>query len=293
MAYTNISCRRALAWSLIIVTITSIPLTTTGREKIRPEELVAKHLEAIGTVEARNSVKSMIMVGEVLATFRAPASAQYSGQAVIASEGSKSMIGMNFASANYSQEKFGYDDKQVTVGYIHPGVRSPLSDFLFTNNAILKEGLLGGTLSDAWPLSNLAGKNPKLEYSGTKKINGRMAHELSYLPHGGSDLQINLFFDAETFQHVRTEYTLSVAAHMGSTIDTSSQERAIRHKLVEDFSDFKKEGGLMLPHTYKLLLELETRSGNYSAEWKLNISQFYFNKAIKPGSFDMNNDPNG
>jgi hypothetical protein len=54
MNIRNISRRSVLTWLLIIVAATFTPLTA---QKLRPEELVAKHLEAIGTVEARASVR--------------------------------------------------------------------------------------------------------------------------------------------------------------------------------------------------------------------------------------------
>jgi len=40
-------------------------------------------------------------------------------------------------------------------------------------NVPLREGLLGGVLSAAWPLLRLAQQNPKLEYRGLKKMEGR------------------------------------------------------------------------------------------------------------------------
>lgn len=263
---------------------------SSAGDKIKADELVAKHLEAVGPAAARGSVKSLIAVGEVVVNFGAPSPATFGGRAVIASSGDKSMVGMNFPSPNYPQEKFGFDGREVTAGYVRPGVRSSLSDFLLNNGVILKQGLLGGTLSRAWPLLDLAARGAKLEYDGTKKINGRAAHEFSYTPRGGSDLQISLFFDAETFQHLRTEYTRIVSAQLGSSIDKSAQQRTTRSRMVEDFSDFKKEGDLTLPHSYKILLELETPRGNFRSEWSFTATQFLFNRVMGADSFNMNTD---
>jgi hypothetical protein len=104
----------------------------------------------------------------------------------------------------------------------------------------------------------------------------------------GSDLKITLSFDAETFHHVRTEYERSVIAQMGGTPETSANQSETRYKLVEDFSDFKKEGGLTLPHAYKIQLEITTGSrGAVKAQWEMTLSQFQFNQRIEPGSFDV------
>jgi len=89
------------------------------------------------------------------------------------------------------------------AAFVTPGVRSALGNFLMTHAQIFKQGLMGGTLSSAWPLLHLTGHNPGLEYAGQKKVSGSTLHELKYLPRGGSDLQVSLFFD-ETYQHVRT-----------------------------------------------------------------------------------------
>jgi hypothetical protein len=57
--------------------------------------------------------------------------------------------------------------------------------------------------------------------------------------------------------------------------------------MVEDFSDFKKEAGLMLPHSYKISLDLDTRGGTYSGSWDFVLNQFAFNQVFQPGSFNV------
>ena len=52
----------------------------------------------------------------------------------------------------------------------------------------------------------MANKKAKLSLEGTKKIDGKENYVLSYSPKGGSDVDINLYFDKETFRHTRTEY---------------------------------------------------------------------------------------
>jgi hypothetical protein len=271
----------------LVVSAMMLTFASSAGDKMKPEEFVAKHLESIGPAEARNSVQSHVIAGTVVATVRSPGTAQFNGQAVMASESNKAVIGFGFESANYSQERFGFDGKSVTVGYSRPGVRSNLGDFIQTHNVILKEGLIGGALSSAWPLRNLAERKAKLEYRGTKKIAGKQMHELKYYPRGSADLQIVLFFDLETFQHLRTEYTRVITSQLGATVDTSAIQRTSRYKMIEEFSDFKKESGLNLPHSYKIGLELETRGATYSGTWDLTLSQFAFNQPIQPASFNV------
>ena len=115
----------------------------------------------------------------------------------------------------------------------------------------------------------------------------RSLHELKYLARGGSDLQINIFFDAETYQHVRTEYLRVIPAPTGSRAYANVEERETRYKMVEQFSDFKNESGLNLPHTYKIRLDVDSQSGTFSADWAFNLTRFVFNEPIDPTSFSI------
>lgn len=269
---------------LLIISVT-LSFPSLAADKMKPEEVVAKHLDSIGTAEARTAVKNRIVAGLVNTTLRSPATAQFDGTFVMASEGSKNIIGMGFENANYSQEKFGFDGQNVLVAYARPGARSNLGDFLYTYKDILKYGLIGGALSDSWPLLNLSAKQQKLEYVGLKKIGDKQVHQLRYMPHGSSDVDISLYFDADTFQHVRTEYSRFISAGIGRNMDSSGQQRSTHYKMVEEFSDFKKEGGLMLPHSYKISLDLDTGGGTFSGTWDVTLNQFSFNQAIPPATF--------
>ncbi|HLL75432.1 MAG TPA: hypothetical protein VK421_09200 [Pyrinomonadaceae bacterium] len=255
-------------------------------QKMKAEEVIAKHLESVGPAAARAAVKNRVALGTVVITFREPAG-QLSGVAVLSSQGEKSLIGMSFDNPSYPHEKVGFDGKDVSVSFVRPGRRSTFGDFLMQHRSIIKQGLVGGTLSDAWPLFRAAEEKAKIEYSGLKKVGDRQAHALKYLPRGGSDMNVILFFDAETFRHVRTEYTRTLAAQMGATPEASARQRESRYKLVEDFTDFRPENGLTLPHKYRVTLEMMLPGGSYKLEMDMDFQQFAFNQDIDPNSFDV------
>lgn len=260
-------------------------------QKQKPEEVIAKHLEAIASAETLASVKSRVSTGTVIVTFREPGTGQLGGRAVLASEGAKNMLAMVFDNAtNYPHEKIGFDGKDVSGSYVRPGVRSTLGDFLLTHKAVVKHGLIGGVLSQSWPFFD-ATRKLKVESGGMKKIGDRQTHQLKFYPSGGSDIRVTMFFDAETFQHLRTEYTRTVVAQMGSAPETSARQSETRYKMIEDFSDYRKEGGLILPHGYKILLEIAGRTGTFRAEWEVALSDFKFNQRIDPTSFDVDDKP--
>ncbi len=256
-------------------------------QKMKPEDVVARHLESIGTAKARESVTTRIISGSSQVIFHTTPTGQAVGKAVLASEGTKNLIGMSFPSPVYPREQLGFNGDTFVAAYVTPGVRSPLGAFLMTHNLISKEGLIGGALSSAWPLIDSAKRSPKLEYVGTKKINNQTFHELKYVPHGGSDLKVSLFFDQETFRHMRTEYERTIAAPTGDRSYIAGVTSETRYKMVEEFSDFKPEAGLTLPHTYKINLFIDSQNGTSQTEWTLKLTQFTFNERIDPSSFSL------
>lgn len=256
-------------------------------EKMKPEEVVARHLESIGSAKARAAISTRILAGTSQVIFRTTPSGQAVGKAVLASEGSKSLFAMSFPSPVYPREQLGFNGNNFMAAFATPGLRSVLGNFLMTNDAIFRQGLMAGTLSSAWPLLDLQNHHAQLEYVGTKKIDDRVLHELRYSPRGNSDLKISLFFDQETFRHVRTEYQRVIPAPMGKVEYSNVQEREGRYKMVEEFSLFKPEGGLNLPHIYTIKLSVDTVNGTFLAEWTIKLTQFEFNQKIDQGAFSV------
>ncbi len=260
----------------------------SSAQKLKPEDIVARHLESIGSAQERAAVKTRIIAGTSQVVFHTTPVGQAVGRAVLASEDIRSLLGMSFPSAVYPREELGFNGSTFMAAYILPGSRSALGSFLMTHSLIFKQGLMGGTLSSAWPLLDLTKRNAELEYSGEKKVGNQMLHELKYVPRGGSDLQIKLYFDPDTFKHVRTEYERTIAGAMGDrSYVTPGTGRETRFKMVEEFSDFKKESELNLPHTYKINLITDTDAGTLLTDWTIKLTQFTFNEKIDPKSFSI------
>ena len=275
--------------AIVFVALSSLSPATPAMQKMKPEEIVAKHLESIGTAEARSPAISRVMTGNSKFSFRTRTRGGAEGNAIIATEGGKFLIGMAFPTDVYPHERIGYDGQTITTGFTNPSERTTLGNFLLTQNVGVKEGLMGGVLSTGWPLLDLSVKNPKLDYSGIKKINGKDLHLLKYRSRKGSDFEIKLFFDTATFQHVRTEYERVVSGQMGSNPDASSSQTQTRYKMVEEFSDFKAEGGLTLPHSYTLQLAFEGQGSTSQFEWALTLTGFQFKQELPAGSFNVEN----
>lgn len=285
--------RFILFFALIAVLVSSF--SAFADEGLTVEEIISKHLDSIGTKEKRDEIKNRIILGISNFTFlRTPSNA--SGKAVLASEDRKTLFGINFGTPLYPLEKIIFDGNKASVAFIAPGNRSALGDFLLSNKIIITEGLLGGTLQSSWGLQDVKGRKAKVENSGKKKINGREVYVLNYFPKGGSDLTIKLYFDAENFQHLRTDYLQRIGAQQGQSIGTSrigideavnnsAKQQESRNTLIEDFSNYKDEGGMKLPHSYRVYLLLDETRGTREYEWKFEFSQFVFNQKLDPKSF--------
>jgi hypothetical protein len=272
-----------LSASFLLLAVFSLPVFA---QKMKPEDVLAKHLESIGTAEVRAAVKSQLAVGDVSVEFISQKNLTANGRIVMASEGSKNFLGMNLNANDYPLEKFTYDGKKSKVAFVRTGVRSVLGNFILSNDLLLEESLLGGTLSTSWALLNTANNKAKVSFDGTKKIDGKEVYVLGYSPKGGGDIDIKLYFDKETFRHVRTEYKRTSSAAIGRTIDESARQSESRLKVVEDFSDFKAEKGVMLPHSYKLNYSVSGQNGTTEIEWKFNLTQFVFNQTLDAKTFD-------
>lgn len=259
--------------------------TVHADDKLKPEQIVAKHLEAIGSQEDRASVKSRLIIGTSKYVRHGTGGGTAEGRAVLASENEKYMLGMKFGIPGYDIESVGFDGKALTVGYVAPGKRSPLENLFRNFESTFKHGLLTGALSSSWPLLAITEEKGKVKYAGLKKVDGGSLHQLKYESRKGIDLEVSLFFDSVTFHHVRTEYSRVVSANIGTGgVDSSAGQRETRYKLVETFSDFRREGNLTLPHEYKIELQIK---GNVEIhdEWTLTLKDFVFNRPIEPKDF--------
>ena len=277
----------ALGSVLICAAMFLVTHPSTATDKIKPEEIIAKHLQSIGSDEARAAIKTRIVAGTSQVVFKTAPVGQSYGRAVMASEGMKNLIGMSFVSSVYPREQFGFNGNSFIAAFVTPGVRSSLGSFLMNHDVVFKQGLMGGTLSSAWPFLNLSERIANLEYVGVKKIGYRPAHELKYQPKGSGDLQISIFFDEGTFEHVRTEYRRVIAAPTGDRAYSNVNERESRYKLIEEFSSFNLEQGLNLPHVYRIHLLTDAQSGTFEAEWLIKLTDFTFNQKIDPNSFTI------
>ena len=267
-------------------------------DKLTPDELVAKHLESIGTAEARARVNGTKIKGDATVTVKLCGEGQVDGQVLMASHDAANLINMNFAMDAYPHEAMRYDGKKLTVSQLRPGARTCLANFFLTHDVMFKEGLVGGVLSESWSLLNVQERNPKLEYGGLKKVGDKEVHVLKYNPRKGSDLKIVLYFDAVNFRHVRTDYSRTIYATEQRRIAPggpnlppaqNQQASAARIEAREEFEDFKTEAGLNLPHTYKFHLSIQSETRPAIVDWVFSLKEYAFTLPADAAEFVISN----
>jgi hypothetical protein len=298
-------------WFVLIVGLCISPgfdRSDTGfAQDLTADRVVAEHLKSIGSPAVLSGIKSRAFVGTTSANFIQGGNGSMTGTSMFVSEGRKLGIVLKYGDVNYPGEYFAFDGKDVSVGEISPGRRSPLADFLFRYNGLVKEGLVGGALAGSWPLLNLRERQADLKYRNAT-VDGRRMYEIEYRPKQGSkDVKINLFFDPDTFHHVRTEYRVRIQDDMsasqggssatgqqpsrteviqsGGRAQSSTGNFVLRegvsdsiYELVEKFDDFKKVGEMVLPQSYTIEYSVEGQGSTFIAKWDLKAAQWDFNK---------------
>jgi hypothetical protein len=144
---------------------------------------VARHLDSIGPATARSGVKTRLAQGTAEFKILVGGAGTLGGKTAFVSEGHKLHFMMKFNDNNYRGEQFIFDGSNAAIGSATARQsRSQFGEFAHVQDAMLREGLWGGVLSTAWPL-----------------LDGHQVYDLRYQPPRSTDLDIHLYFDAESF----------------------------------------------------------------------------------------------
>ena len=277
---------RQLYFSIVIVLVALLAPLLAEDPKLEPEELVALHLKALGSPELLSAVQNRTAEGMGRLEVLLGGAGTLEGPALFVSEGRKFLLSLQFDAVFYDSEEVSFDGEEPYVGYTQPGMRSQLGQFLYQYDDLVEEGLLGGVLSTAWPLLDLEGRRPRLDYEGLEKVDGQEFLDLRYrMRRGGRDFRIHLYFDPETFRHMGTTYKITIDAPMGATTEESARRRNSYYTLEEWFSDFETTDGLDFPTSWTIRLTLDTETGTFLAKWDMLYPQITHDLSIDPGLF--------
>ena len=264
--------RRSLP-AAAIVTLLGAGLAR-AEDKPTPESIVARHLAALGWTDATAAQALRVVEGRCRFEIRRGGGGGLEGMTRVSSDGRRYGIDLRFSSSEYPGESLAYDGNKVQVGFIQPRLRSPMSEFLNTYDVLLKEGLVSGALSTAWPLHDLAGRRPKLKYGGLKKVGENRLHAIAYkAARGQGDVEVLLYFEPESFRHVRSEYRLALLPSISSAIDRSASQQDTRFEVVETFADFETAAGITLPKHWVVTFSMDGPSTNALWRWDSTVEK--------------------
>ena len=276
----------SLFFVILLFALIAVPIKA---QELSAEEIIAKHLDSIGSQQVRSTVKTRMALGTSEFIIKVPYGL-VSGKALLASEADNILFLSSFASVDYPLERVGFFKSKINVPFIKPGVRSPLGTYLMFNSKILSEGLFAGSILSTWALLDLKNSKANITNGGRKKIDGRETYILNYIPKGGfgSDSSFKLFFDAENFRHLRTEYHQKIPTK-SYPIGVMGQADLVSasNLLVEEFGSFKAVDGLTLPHSYTASLRIDAVTGTNEYQWNIKISQYAFNQKFEPELFNF------
>jgi hypothetical protein len=251
------------------------------------DELVAAHLDSIATAKLRAGLKTRVAQGPVRYTILVGGAGFLDGKTTLVSEVDKLLFMMKLPNNEYRGEQFIFDGSKDDVAFATARqTRSALGNFVFVQDAVIREGLLGGVISTAWPLLHLDERKPKLSFNGLKKIDGQELYELRYRPRK-SDLEISLYFDPQTYRHVETTYAYTVSQGLTGGGETAAAgQLPNRYRLTEKFSDFKTIDGFTLPTHDDLEFSQEIQNGRTTlTQWDIKGLEISTNIGVDARNF--------
>jgi hypothetical protein len=253
------------------------------KKKLKPEELVSLHLQAIGAAERDTCLAD----GSGVLTILRGGGGALKGPAKFLSEGRKLRMSILFNRSDYPAEEVSFDGNEVDVSQMSPGRRSPLGEFLYQYDEIVTEGLFGGVLSTGWSLLGVDERKPKLKYEGLKKVDDVEYHALRYRPRKRSDVEIRVYFDPQTYQHLMTIYKLRIEPFGGRTMDERALQAVVRYDVRESFAEFKEVGGLTLPSEWIVDYTREVGTNIDMLRWTMNFVAIENDSEVNPSYFRL------
>lgn len=296
---------RASVAAILFLAISS----ARSQEHVTAEDVLQRHLDSIGTAAVRDAMKSRVV--EATASYRVlqGGSGQFDGKAVVASAGRQLHMLLKISAPQFEGERFISNGQKIGVEGTYPGKdRSEFGNFLYSEDAPLREGLLGGVLTTAWPLLDWRAHQGQLHYEGPKNVGGTNLLVMAYRPGGRNGLEITLYFDPSSYRHVRSVYSeeepvgistsrQSDIARASSTIPTkrgmivdrpNAWLSPSRWKIEEQFSNFKTVDGLTLPAHYDLRFEeLRPNGSKMIVQYDVNTTRVMNNIPVDARNFQI------
>jgi hypothetical protein len=272
---------RYLAWFAILLSLFSFTAGLTGaiagdeKQSLTAAEIINKHLASVGGKEALAKFKSRIAVG----TIKKESDAEV--KMAIVSE-APNRVSAIYVFENYDWQ-LTYDGKKSIV---RPQFGKNLSAFQDKMQEMLASGLMFNSISLYNILVNSESYGAKFEAKGMKKIRDRATYVVEM--RRPKVALARLYFDAETFMWVRTEYgKASITKPMGTfTNDVVPHgDDEITVDFYFDTSDFREADGVKLPYKFEQVVTSPILRQKKSGTISGTITEYQHNVDIDPKMF--------
>lgn len=249
-------------------------LAGDDRPSLSAEEIIAKYLAASGGKEAMSKFKSRVAIG----TFKKEGDPET--QMAIMSEAPDRLAAV-YVFPNYDWRLVHAGGKTI-IRPQFPRQVAPIEDKY-------RQMLASGLMYNGIPLQNLLLAPPadvKFTAKGTKKVKGREAHVVEVKR--GREPAVRLFFDAETFMWVRTEFgRAQVTRQMGTftndVVNQSASETGVDFYV--ETSDFREVDGVKLPYRVEMVVTSPILREKSAGTLVGNIREYRHNVSVDPGMF--------
>lgn len=206
-------------FALLAVTCLALAAPVAAQETISPDELIEKHIAAVGGREALEKVKSMVMTG----SFELPAMGASGTINVYAKAPNKRMAVINID--GFGEIFQGFDgERGFSV--------SPMGS-VDASGQMLEDMKRDSILHQALHLKEIY---PKIEVRGKEKAGEREAWAVVMTPEKGSP--VKAWFDADTFLLLKT-----------SGVRVTDQGEA---EITTEFSDYREVPGTGMKAAYTI-----------------------------------------
>ena len=263
----------ALILALLLAVLPAIVYAVADKDKLTAADIIDKHLAAAGGKDALSRIKSRVAIGTARKDSDTPAPLAVMSQAPNRVSAICQFEGFNW--------QLSYDGSRAIVRPMLTRANAPVMQKY-------QEMLATGTLFNGISLYNVLASpdigNVKFEAKGTRKIKGRAAYTVEMKR--GNDKAL-LYFDAETFMWVRTDYgSVRLTKEMREfTNAVESKDQESTYDFYLETSDFKQVDGLMLPFRFEIVATAPILKQKNVGTIVATITEYRHNIDIDPKMF--------